>query len=119
MDAGQALSGAAYACVALACFLIAGSAVWANQRFAGFERLPRQFGATLKPRAYAPRWVMVWLMPALLVGVLCFIAALFAFLPPEHVNGDPSLGLILASSGLVGAQGFSLWLLTRWANGQD
>ena len=41
-----------------------------------------------------------------------------AVVPPEKINGDASVGAIIASVVTVSAQGFILWLLTRWANGQ-
>ena len=118
MATGGAVSDTAFLCAALACFCILGSAGWANHRFAGFEKLPRQFGLTLKPRAFGPRWLVVWGVPALLVAMLGLIAMMPALVPPEHINGDPSHGLIIASAVSVSAQGFILWLLTRWANGQ-
>lgn len=98
--------------------LLLGSAIWAHYRFAEYDRLPRQFGFTLKPNAYAPAWVMIWVMPAFLIATLAFVVALPAFVPPEHINGDPETGAIFASAAVVGAQLFTLWLLTRWAKGQ-
>lgn len=101
-----------------ACLIILASAIWAHYRFADFDRLPRQFGLTLKPTSYGPRWVMVWLLPAILVGTLALVVVLPAFVPPERINGEPETGVLIASVVVVGAQVFTLGLLTRWANGQ-
>lgn len=101
-----------------ACLILIASAVWAHYRFADYDRLPRQFGLTLKPNAYAPSWVMVWLLPGILMATLVFVALLPLFVPEEHINGDPETGLLIASAAVVGAQLFTLWLLTRWAKGQ-
>ena len=94
------------------------SAIWAHYRFADYHRLPRQFGLTLKPTSYGPAWLMTWFLPLMLIGVLIFAAALPTFVPPEQINGDPEIGVIIASAICVAAQGFTLWLLTRWANAQ-
>lgn len=111
-------SGAPALAVGGACVFLLLSAVWAHYRFADFDRLPRQFGFTLKPNSYAPAWVMVWMLPAFLLATLAFVVALPTFLPPERINGDPETGAIIASLGVVSAQIFTLWLLNRWANGQ-
>jgi hypothetical protein len=101
----------------IACLAVLASAFWAHFRFAGYDRLPRQFGFTLKPTSYAPGWVMIWLFPALLVGVLGAIALLVVLIPREQINGDPAGGLIIASIVTISVQVLTLWLLTRWANG--
>ncbi len=113
MVSGDALLVAAAACL----FLIA-SAIWAEVRFAGYQRLPRQFGLTLKPKAYGPRWLIIWLVPALFIMTLGMIVFLPDYLPPENINGDPNTGVIFASGAIVAAQVFVLWLLVRWANSQ-
>lgn len=112
------VSGVPALAVGGACVFLLFSAIWAHYRFADFDRLPRQFGFTLKPNSYAPRWVMVWILPAFLMATLAFVAFLPAFVSPEHINGDPELGPIIASLGVVGAQIFTLWLLNRWAKEQ-
>lgn len=118
MGAVEALIDPAYFAAALACFIIMGSAVWASHRFAGFRKLPRQFGLTLKPRAFAPRWLMVWGVPLFLTVMLALVAVMPALLTPEQINENPSHRVIIASAVTVSAQGFILWLLNRWANGQ-
>ena len=102
----------------VACLILIASAVWAHYRFANYDRLPRQFGLTLKSNAFAPNWVMVWLLPGILIASLVFVAFLPSFVPEERINGDPETGLLIASVAVVGAQLFTLWLLTRWANRQ-
>jgi hypothetical protein len=102
-----------------ACLIILACAVWAHYRFSDYDRLPRQFGFALKPTSYAPSWVMIWLLPASLVAILVFIVLLPSFVPREHINGDPATGVMIASIVLAGVQVFTLWLLTRWANGQS
>ncbi|MEM7703790.1 MAG: hypothetical protein AAF251_17775 [Pseudomonadota bacterium] len=101
-----------------ACLFLLASAIWAHYRFAHFDRLPRQFGLTLKPTSYAPSWVMIWLVPLLLIASLIVIAFLPSFVPPEHINGDPKHGLMIASAVMAATQVWILWLLTRWANQQ-
>ena len=112
------VSGAPALAVGGACLFLLLSAIWAHYRFADFNRLPRQFGFSLKPNAYAPRWVMVWMLPAFLMATLVFVVLLPAFVPPERINGDPETGPIIASAVIAGAQLLTLWLLNRWANGQ-
>ena len=112
------VSGAPALAVGGACLFLLLSAIWAHYRFADFDRLPRQFGFTLKPNSYAPAWVMVWLLPGFLMATLVFVLVLPAFVSPAHINGAPELGPILASAIVVGAQVFTLLLLYRWANWQ-
>lgn len=95
------------------------SSIWAHYRFADFERLPRHFGPNLKPTAYGPRGLMIWVTPAIFVALLVLLLVLPRVVPPEYINGDPQMGAIIASAVLVAAQGFILWLLTRWANGPE
>ncbi|MEO1048854.1 MAG: hypothetical protein AAFW59_11065 [Pseudomonadota bacterium] len=114
MDAGTAALFAGGACL-----ILIGSAIWAHYRFADFDRLPRHFGPNLEPTAYGPRWLIIWLSPAIFLAVLGLIFVLPSVLPPEHINGDPSVGVIVASVVVVGAQAFVLWLLTRWARQQS
>ena len=101
-----------------ACLFLLASAIWAHYRFADYDRLPRQFGLSLKPNSYAPSWVMVWLLPGFLIATLALLVFLPDFVPPERINGDPKIGVVIASAAVVGAQAFTLWLLTRWANQQ-
>lgn len=107
------VSSAACIVAAAACFFLAASAVWANHRFADFETLPRQFGPTLQPKAYGPRWMMIWAVPATMIGMLCLLIALPNLVPPENFHGDASLGVMIAGPITVSAQVFILWLLTR------
>ncbi|MDJ0978903.1 MAG: hypothetical protein QNI87_10230 [Erythrobacter sp.] len=115
---GTVLTGPALVSVIIAFAVLLGSSIWAHHRFAAHDRLPRHFGPSLKPTAYGPRWLVIWLPPAILVLALALIALLRAVVPPRYVEGDPSLGVIIASVATVGAQGFILWLLTRWAREQ-
>ena len=108
------LDNATWVAVSASIFLFA-SASWANLRFAEYDRLPRQFDLAFKPKSFAPRWVMVWLLPSILVVTLALIVFLPQIVPPELVNGDPKHGIVIASVAVVGVQIFTLWLLTRWA----
>ncbi|MEO0419514.1 MAG: hypothetical protein AAF249_11655 [Pseudomonadota bacterium] len=112
------LSSPALMAFSFAVVLLLASAIWAHYRFADYDRLPRQFGFSLKPNSYAPSWVMVWMLPGFLIATLAFVALLPAFVSPEHVNGEPEVGVVFASVVCVAAQGLTLWLLTRWANQQ-
>lgn len=104
--------------VGVAIILLLGSSIWAHYRFADFEQLPRQFGPNLEPTAYGPRWLMIWLTPAIFVALLGLVLVLPRVVPPAYVNGDPKAGAVIASAGLVAAQGFILWLLVRWTRTQ-
>lgn len=99
--------------------LIIGSAIWAHYRFARFDRLPAQYGARLEPNWFAPAWVVIWGLPVSFVGVLALVCWLVLALPPEQVNGDPALGIIIVSVATVGVQAFTLWLTARWARTQS
>lgn len=111
-------SGAAALFVGAAVTFLLGSALWAHYRFADYDQLPRQFSASLKPVAYGPPWIVIWLTPLIMIAALVLILALPAFVPPQFINGDPVVGAIIASVATVTAQGFILWLLARWARGQ-
>ena len=113
------VSGGAIWFAAIASMILIASALWAEWRFAAYDRLPRQFGFTLKPTSYGPRWLIIWLTPVLLIAVLGLLVFLPGIVPPEMINGDPDDGVKIASVALVGAQAFILWLLVRWANGQS
>ena len=56
------VSGGPLLLAAVTCLFLIASALWAERRFAGYDRLPRQFGFTLKPTSYGPRWVIIWLV---------------------------------------------------------
>ena len=99
--------------------LLIASSVWAKYRFAEFDRLPRQFDASLKPTAYSPTWLMVWLTPVIFVAINGFIFALSIFVPAEYLVGDPDAGVIGASLTLIGSQALILWLLASWARKQS
>ena len=112
------ISGEALLLAGISCLILIALAVWADRRFAGYDRLPRQFGFTGKATAYGPRWVIIWVLPVMFVGMLLMFAFLPGILPPENVNGDPDTGLKIASLVLPCSQIFVLWLLVRWARGQ-
>jgi len=98
--------------------IVIASAIWAEYRFRDFDKLPAHFGPTLKPTWYAPRFVMVWVVPASLIGVLGFVSWLVWTLPRDQINGDPVTGIVIGSAAIVASQGLILWLLTRWARQQ-
>jgi len=118
MIEGEAITAGSVLVAIASCLIILACSIWAHYRFADYDRLPRQFGLTLKPTAYGPRWMMVWMPPAILIGSLALIVALPAVVPPQHINGDPETGVLIAAPVMVAAQIFILWLLTRWANGR-
>lgn len=112
------VSGPAVLAAGIAAAILLASAIWAHYRFSRYEKLPRQFGLTLKPQSYGPPWLIIWFMPSMLIATLALVVLLPSFVRPENINGDPSLGAIIASVVTVSAQGFVLWLVTRWANEQ-
>lgn len=101
-----------------ACLCLIASAIWAHYRFAGYDRLPRQFGWNLQPVAYGPRRLVVWLPPAIMIATLGVVAVLPRFMAADRINGDPGAAAIIASAIILGAQAFILWLLIRWARTQ-
>ena len=109
------VSGGPLLLAGAACLFLILSAFWAERRFASYQRLPRQFGFTLKPTSYGPRWVMTVFVPLILISAIALAVFAPAIFPPENINGDPANGVVIASFVTVGAQVFILWLLVRWS----
>jgi len=95
------------------------SAYWTDRRFANFEKLPRQYGLTGEPTAFASRKAMAWGIPLFLIAMLVVMAAATILAPSESANGDPWLNLTMSSVIMLAAQGLVMWLHTRWAAGQE
>ncbi|EAQ29163.1 hypothetical protein NAP1_00285 [Erythrobacter sp. NAP1] len=112
------VSGGPLLLAAVTCLFLIASAFWAERRFAGYDRLPRQFGFTLKPTSYGPRWLIIWLVPAVIIGAIALAVFTPALFPPESIRGEPGTGVVIASLVGAAAQVFILWLLVRWANEQ-
>lgn len=61
---------------------------------------------------------MVWGVPFGMVAILWVLLILPVLVPEQYLNGDPALGVVIASPIMMGAQVFTLFLLTRWARKQ-
>ena len=94
------------------------SGVWASNRFASFDKLPSHFDLRGKADRFAPRGVMVWMLPVLFSLMLVGTAAAFLLVPQHMQNGDQVPGVIFSGCVLVAAQVFVLWLTVRWAQGE-
>ncbi|AWW73867.1 hypothetical protein CD351_05445 [Erythrobacter sp. KY5] len=112
------VSGGPLLLAAVVCLFLLASAFWAERRFAGYDRLPRQFGFTLKAIAYGPRWVIIWFVPLIIIAAIALAVFAPAIFPSENIRGEPGTGVVIASLVGAAAQVFILWLLVRWANGQ-
>ena len=105
------------AALSFICMLI-GSGVWASRRYARFDQLPGHYDFGGRPTRMQSRRLMVWMLPVLFSLTLAAISLVPMLVPPNLVNGDPMIGVIIAGLGLVGAQVFVLWLTERWARSQ-
>lgn len=94
--------------------ILLASAVWADRRYRGYDRLPVHFDWRGRADAFGPRKVIVWLVPGIFAVTLAGIAVLMLWLPREMQNGDPSVGIAVATLAMIGGQAFALWLLDRW-----
>ena len=98
-------------------FLIA-SGLWAERRFADFQKLPMHYGFSGKPTYYGSRSVAIWLPTVILIAVIVLNASLIYVLDSDQISGDPHFGVMLSCTVIAAAQVFILWLHTRWANRQ-
>jgi len=94
------------------------SGVWASRRFAEYEKLPSHFNIRGEADRFAPRVVMVWMLPVLFSAMLLGIAAAVPVIPQDLQNGDPVSGILISGVLLIGAQLLVLWLTVRWARSQ-
>ncbi len=95
------------------------SGVWAHRRFDGYSQLPSHFNIRGEADRFAPRGVMVWLLPVMFSMMLLGIAAAFEYIPQEMQNGDPSTGVLITGFTVLGGQALVLWLTVRWARGES
>ncbi|WP_432199620.1 hypothetical protein ACRAQ7_07710 [Erythrobacter sp. W53] len=110
------MSAAASLSVAvLTIFALLISAYWTNRRFANFEKLPRQYGITGEPTAFASRKAMAWGVPLFLIATLGVIAASKLLFSSGGVGGGDWANLALSSAVILAAQSLILWLHVRWA----
>ena len=91
------------------------SAIWAEFRFRRFQKPPADFDISGKATRFASRSFVLWLTPAIFIGLISLIIWLVERLPPDQVNGDPDTTVMLSSGIIVAAQVFILSLLERWA----
>lgn len=98
--------------------LLLASGWWINAAFARFEKIPAHYDWRGRATRMERRAVMAWLLPVAFSVILIALVVLLIVLPAEMINGDPSLGLYLATVLLVGAQVSALMLLSRWARRQ-
>lgn len=108
-------AAAALVVAGLTIFALLISGYWTDQRFDNFEKLPRQYGFTGEPTAFASRKAMAWGIPLFLIAMLIAIAASIIILPTATATGDPWHTLAVCSVGFLTAQGLVMWLHTRWA----
>jgi hypothetical protein len=94
--------------------ILLASAMWADGRYRGYDRLPMHFDWRGKADGFGPRKVIVWLVPGIFAVTLAAIAAMLIWVPREMQNGDPSVGIVVATLAMIGGQAFTLWLLERW-----
>ncbi|GMN03323.1 DUF1648 domain-containing protein [Erythrobacter sp. MTPC3] len=113
------VSGGALLVAAAASLLLILSGLWAEKRFASFDRLPAHFNGAGKPTRFASRRLMIWLTPVIFIALITLVISLLATLPENQINGDPDDAVVLMSTIIIGAQAFILWLTTRWARGQE
>ncbi|MXO74673.1 DUF1648 domain-containing protein [Altererythrobacter aerius] len=104
---------------AVSIVLLLAAAVRTDRRYARFARLPTHFDLRGRADAFGPRMVILWVVPMILMTTLAGIAALMVVLPAEAQNGNPVVGILIASVSMLGAQGLIVWPLARWAATQD
>lgn len=112
------MSGIAAVFLGAAILALLASMRWAARRYARFEKRPQHFGITGEATYLGPPALIIWQLPLLFIIVLLAIACLFAFVPRELQNGDPTIGMAISAVALVSAHGFILWLTERWAKVQ-
>lgn len=95
------------------------SGVWAHRRFEGYSELPSHFNLRGEADRFAPRSVMVWLLPVMFSVLLLSIAAAVEYIPQEMQNGDPRTGILISGFTLLGGQALVLWLTVRWSRGES
>lgn len=105
--------------VILSVILLLASGYWTNRRYAQFSELPGHYDLRGRATRMSPRSVMAWLLPITFSVCLTFFAVLFEVTPPQIINGDPNVGVLVMVVTLLGCQGLVLWLLGRWAASQD
>ena len=113
------VSDGALACAAVAITLLLFSGIWAEIRWRRFETLPAHFNASGRPTRYGSRSFVIWLMPLLSSAILLALILGMEHIPPQYINGDASIGVILASGIFVVAHAFVLWMIDRWADGRS
>lgn len=91
---------------------------WTNTAYQRFDQLPGHYDWRGRVTRMEKRVTMAWLLPGMFSVILAVLMVLLLVLPPEMINGDPSVGLYLASAVLFASQLSVLWLLSRWAKQQ-
>lgn len=111
-------STASLVVAALGIMVLLASGWWTNTAYARFDQLPGHYDWRGRATRMERRSVMAWLLPVVFSVTLAALMVMLILLPAEMTNGDPSVGLYVAATSLVGAQGSVLWLLSRWAKAQ-
>lgn len=109
------MTAAVIGIAALAIVLVFSAAWQTDRRYRRFERLPTHFDLRGRADAFGPRHAIVRIVPAILVSTLVSIAAIMVLVPRDMQNGDPVVGILVASVAVLSAQASTMWLLARWA----
>lgn len=112
-------SAASLAVAAVTILLLLLSGWWTNVSYARFDTLPAHYDWRGRATRMERRAVMAWLLPVVFSVTLAALMVMLILLPAEMTNGDPSVGLYVAATSLLGAQALVLWLLSRWAKTQN
>ena len=112
------LSVPAIVITAVCVALLLASGWWTDKTYRYFDQIPAHYDIRGNATRLTARRPMAWALPIGFSIFLAGLAAAMSLIPPNLQNGDPSDGLIVSSFAMLAAQGFVLWLLSRWASKQ-
>lgn len=92
----------------------------ADRRFRAIDRLPMQWTLTGAVSWRAPRGVALAFTPVLGTAVIMVIGAMALWVPPRAGQEGLVIPVLMAiAAGFVAVHALHIWMIGRWAKGQD
>jgi hypothetical protein len=99
--------------------LLVAAALWAERRYARFDRLPGHYDWRGRATCMGSRQAITLVVPALFALILLVMSLITILFPPEQQSGSLIPAVLLAGLTLLVAYALILWLTERWVSAQD